>query len=189
MTELPGTWREPHRAVHLPRSEALQAWTASAVPLLEMVASEYGNYITYKNLARALSEASGVHTTQQLNYWMGDVLAGVISACEERALPALSSLVVHTGDGMVGSGFNEVLRRAGSETIDDPYDLEMVAAAERLNCYRVYCRELPADAAAQLTREYSARVQRRTPALPKVRPVCPGCGLQLPATGVCDDCG
>lgn len=189
MPTLPGTWREPHRDVQIPRSEAVEAWVGAAVPILEIVASEYGDYITYKNLAGALSHASGVHTAQQLNYWVGDVLGGVIRACADRGLPELSSLVVHTGDGMVGSGFNTVLRRSGREAIDDPFELEMAAAEERLNCYRAYCPDVPADATPQLTREYSARVQRKEPTPSRVRPICLGCGLQLPATGICDDCG
>jgi hypothetical protein len=188
-TTLPGTWREPHRDVHIPRQEAVEVWVAAAVPLLETVASSYGDYITYKDLARAVSEASGVHTKQQLNYWMGEVLGGVIQACADRGLPELSSLVVHTGDGMVGSGFNEVLRRAGRETIADPYALEVAAAEERLRCYRVYCTDLPEDAVPQLTPEYSAQVSRAAKPTLRARPVCPGCGLQLPSTGVCDDCG
>lgn len=189
MPTLAGTWREPHRDIQVPRSEALQAWTASAVPLLEMVASKYGDYITYKNLARELSDATGFHTAQPLHYWVGDVLGSVITECEQKGLPALSSLVVHTSDGMVGSGFNEVLRRSGRDTFDDPYDLEMAAAEERLNCYRLYCPDLPADAKPQLTREYSARVQRKEQTPPKPKPVCPVHGIQLPATGICDDCG
>lgn len=185
---LPGTWREPHRDVHIPRQEAVEAWVAAAVPVLEIVASTYGDYITYKKLADAVSQASGVHTKQQLNHWMGEVLGGVIQACSDRGLPELSSLVVHTGDGMVGSGFNEVLRRSGRDPIDDPYELEMAAAVERLACYKVYCTELPEDAEPQLTREYSAQVKRATRPAPRPRPVCQGCGLQLPATGICDNC-
>lgn len=189
METLPGTWREPHRATAFPRDEAFRLWAEAAVPVLEKVASEYGGYITYKGFAEELFEATGVRTGQQLNYWVGDVLASVISACAERGLPELSSLVVHAGDGMVGSGFNAVLVRSGRDRIEDPYGLELAAAEERLNCYRAYCPDVPDDAEPQLTKEYAARVRRNEPVIPKVRPVCPVHRTQLPATGICDDCG
>lgn len=64
----------------------------------------------------------------------------------------------------------------------------MAAAEERLKCYRAYCPDLPTDAAPRLTREYSAHVNRATKSAPRLRPVCPGCGMQLSATGTCDDC-
>lgn len=54
--------------------------------------------------------------------------------------------------------------------------------------YRVYCPDLPADARPQLTREYAAQIKRKEPVVSRARPVCSGCGLQLPATGICDDC-
>lgn len=188
MGPLAGTWREPHRDVQIPRSEALAEWVEAAVPLLERVASDYGSYLTYKSLAHKLAAETGIHTKQQLNFWIGYVLGGVISTCTERGLPELSSLVVNSSDGMVGSGFNEVLRRSGRQPIEDPYELEVAAAEERLKCYRVYCPNLQEDAVPQLTREYSARVNRQAKPAPRPRPVCPGCGLQLPATGICDEC-
>lgn len=189
METLPGTWREPHRDTAFPRDEAFRVWAEAAVPVLEKVASRYGGYITYKGFAQELFDATGVHTGQQLNYWVGDVLASVISACSERGLPELSSLVVHAGDGMVGSGFNAVLLRSGRKRIEDPYELEMAAAEERLNCYRAYCLDLPDERKPQLTKEYAARVRRKEPAAPRARPVCTVHGIQLPTTGICDYCG
>lgn len=186
MESLPGTWREPHRDTAFPRDKAFLVWAEAAVPVLENVASKYGGYITYKGFAQELFDATGVHTGQQLNYWIGDVLASVISACAERELPELSSLVVHAGDGMDGSGSNAVLVRSGRKRVEDSYELELAAAEERLNCYRAYCPDVPDDAAPQLTEEYAARVRRKEPATPKAFPVCPVHGIQLPATGICD---
>lgn len=133
-------------------------------------------------------DATGVHTGQQLNYWVGDVLASVIGACAERGLPELSSLVVQPGGGVVGSGFNAVLVRSGRKRIEDPYEMEMAAAEERRNCYRAYCHDLPDAAGPQLTKEYAVRVRRKEPATPRVRPVCMVHGIQLPVTGICDCC-
>lgn len=104
-------------------------------------------------------------------------------------MPELSSLVVHTGDGMVGSGFNAVLVRSGRKRIEDPYELELAAAEERLNCYRAYCVDLPDEPKPQLTKEYAARVRRKEPAPARVRQMCPVHAIQLPATGICDYCG
>lgn len=188
MNALPGTWREPHRDVGVPRSVALEEWAEAAVPVLEDVASRHNGYLTYGELAAKLSESTGIHTKQQLNYWISDVLGKTIGKCRERGLPELTSLVVGAGSGMVGPGFNEVLRRQDRDEISDPYDLELAAADERLECYRRYCADLPADAKAQLTREYAARVVRKAPTVSVPKPVCADCGIQLPATLVCDDC-
>lgn len=188
MATLPGTWQEPHRDVQFPHSEALELWTAAAVPILEDVASEYGGYITYKEFADKLSELTQIHTKQQLNFWVGKVLAEVISICGERGLPELTSLVVNSGSGMVGTGFNTVLERSGRGTISDPYDLEMAAAEERLKCYLVYCSNLPADPKPQLTREYGDRVKRQKRSETPAPAVCSIHDIQLPKSGICDDC-
>lgn len=64
----------------------------------------------------------------------------------------------------------------------------MVAAEERLECYRRLCPDLPDDAEPTLTRKYEALVARRNKPDTRERPVCTTCGLQLPSTGICDAC-
>lgn len=170
-------------------SGRMALWAAAAIPVLEEVASTFGGYITYKDLKERVTAVTDVQSNQQLNFWSNTMLNRVIQLCEERNLPPLSSLVVNAGDGMVGSGFNEVLRRSGREMVwDDPYKLEVIAAAERFICYQTYCSSIPEDAEPQLTREYSARVKREKKGEPKVRPACTKCQMLLPATGVCDYC-
>ena len=183
----PGTWREPDRHTAVPFPRALEEWTAAAIPVLEKVASRYGGYITYKDLAERLFEATGVRTQMRLSNWIGKPLGAVLWYCRERDLPGLSSLVVHSGDGMVGEGFNEFLRTKGREPVEDPVRLEWVAAEERLNCYLHYCPDIPVGAQPMLTRELAEKLERRVPAPPPV-PSCPTCGMQLPVTGQCDYC-
>lgn len=188
MATLPGTWQEPHREVQFPHREALELWTAAAVPILEDVAREYRGYITYKEFAAKLSESTQVYTNQQLNFWVGKVLAEVIDICHKRGLPELTSLVVNSGSGMVGTGFNTVLERSGRDTIYDPYALEMAAAGDRLRCYLAYCPNLPDDPKPQLTREYGDRVKRQSRSETPAPAVCRIHDIQLPKSGICDDC-
>lgn len=82
-----------------------------------------------------------------------------------------------------------LLRASGRDVPGTELERERAAAAERLECYRVYCKDVPADAEPQLTSKYDARVNPAKKDVPRPKPVCPGCEIQLPATGVCDDCG
>ncbi|PWF84870.1 hypothetical protein [Kocuria rosea] len=185
----PGTWREPHRQIAFPYSQALGEWTEATIPVLEEVASRVGGYITYKDLAERLFDVTGVRTRMQLGNWIGKPLGAVLWHCHDHGLPGLSSLVVHTGDGMVGEGFNEFLRIKGRAPISDSVDLEWVAAEERLNCYRHYCPDVPAGAEPALTREFAQKIERKAPEPSAPAPACAGCGMQLPVSGQCDYCG
>ncbi|MGO4856247.1 hypothetical protein [Arthrobacter sp. 2MCAF14] len=188
MAILPGTWREPHRDVEIHFPQAIEEWAEASVPVLEEVARTYGACITYKDLASRLFDATGIHTRMLVQNLSARLLNRVIRICLDRDLPALSSLVVHATDGMVGSGFDEVLRAAGRVLPGTELERERAAAAERLTCYRAYCPEVPADAVAQLTPTYEARINPVKKDAPRPKPVCVVHGIQLPATGVCDDC-
>jgi hypothetical protein len=89
---------------------------------------------------------------------------------------------------MVGDGFNEYLRLASREPIDDPVALEWVAAEERLNCYERYGPPLPQGAEPMLTREYAEKLIQRAPRTPSLEPACPSCGTILPVSLQCDYC-
>lgn len=186
--ENPGVWREPCRDVKFPYQDALKLWANAAIPILENVASQYNGYIFYKDLGERLFRETGVHTTIQLGNWIGKPLGAVLHHCHEQGLPALSSLVVRSGNGMVGEGFNEYLRMAGREIVADPLELEWVAAAERLKCYQLYCAQIPENAKQSLTREYAERIGRKTPGAPQPLPVCTNCGTVLPRSMQCDYC-
>lgn len=158
MPDLPGTWQEPHRDVEFPFSQALDSWAEASVPVLEEVARRYGSYITYKDLAAKVFDSTGIRTRMLVQNLSSRLLNRVIRLCNERGLPALSSLVVHATDGMVGSGFDAVLLASGRDVPATELERERAAATERLACYRMYCTDVPADAEPRLTLKYEARV-------------------------------
>jgi hypothetical protein len=171
-----------------PFQDSLDGWAEAAVPVLQEVAGTYGNYITYGGLATRVFDITGVRTDMLVQNLSSKLLDRVIRICRERSLPALSSLVVSATDGTVGTGFDAVLRVGGREVPETPLERERAAAAERLECYRAYCPDVPADAAPQLTPAYEARVNPVRKETPRPKPVCAVHGIQLPATGICDDC-
>jgi hypothetical protein len=185
--DLPGTWREPHRDAEIPFPLAIEEWAAASVEVLEQVAEAYGSCITYKSLAERVFDSTGIHTRMLVQNLSARLLNRVIHICLEKKLPALSALVVHAADGMVGSGFDEVLRATGKDVPGTELEREWAAAAERLECYRVYGK-VPANAEPQLTNTYQARVNPVKKEAPRPKPVCVVHGIQLPATGVCDYC-
>ncbi|MBG0739045.1 hypothetical protein IV500_06475 [Paeniglutamicibacter antarcticus] len=172
----------------IPFETAIKEWAAAAVLVLEDVAGTYGGYITYAGLTTWVFDETRIYTLMLLPNLSSRLLNRVIRICHERDLPALSSLVVNATDGMVGSGFDEVLWAAGREVPATDLDRERVAAAERLKCYRVYCTDVPADAEPHLTAKYQALVSPVEKDAPKPKPVCVVHGMQLPVTGVCDYC-
>jgi hypothetical protein len=95
-------------------------------------------------------------------------------------------------DGSVGDRYRKALLATGSTVAVE--DVEERAAEDRLECYRRYATDLPADGGAPrvLTRTPRATSTPRSRATPKPeRPaaaICPTCFMQLPATGVCDSC-
>lgn len=178
----------PPRDNDVPFSQALDAWAEASVPVLEDVARTYGSHITYKELAARVFESTGIHTKMLVRDLSSRLLNKVIRICNERGLPALSSLVVHSTDGMVGSGFDAVLLASGRDVPATELERERAAAAERLACYRVYCKDVPANAEPRLTLKYEARLNPVIKEAPRPKPICPRHGIQLPATGICDDC-
>jgi hypothetical protein len=160
----------------------------AAVLVLQEVASRYNRTITYADLQQQVGVLIHRPSGQQIRNWSTRVLRRVIRICEEQGHPQLTSLVVRSSDGGVGDGFKGALRGADRDRIDEPHQLEVVAAEERLNCYRRYCPDLPEDAEPTLTNVYKAHVARLNKPEPRERPVCASCGIQLPATALCDDC-
>jgi hypothetical protein len=172
--------------VELSYRQKVSLWGEAAVPVLEQVASKFGGYIYYKEFAEKLIEATGATTGQGLQNWVGDPLNRVIKHCLANDLPALSALVVRSTDGKVGDGFNAFLQGIGRPRIEDPDQLEWVAAEERLKCYRIYSDHVPEDAAPALTRQFQASIDRNKPKPPP--PTCSSCSTVLPVSGQCDYC-
>ena len=191
-----GYWRDSDGSP-VAVSQAHIVWTRAAYPALVEVARRYHAVITYAELAEAVQQASGVRTSINHRHWIGKVLALVVREAHRRGDPPLTSLVVHAADGMVGTGYQDVLAVAGQPPIPDEMDREQHAAAARLACYRHFGADLPADGGipALAPRLKTAATRRSTTtttaAAPAPRPpaICPTCFLELLATRVCDSCG
>ncbi|WP_327265267.1 hypothetical protein OG444_30800 [Streptomyces sp. NBC_01232] len=165
-------------------------WAEEAYAVLTGVAGTYHAVITYKALGAEVQERSGIRTEALLHNWIGSVLGRVVREAHRRGDPPLTALVVHSGDGMVGVGYKEVLEIAGQPPVLDAAEREQHAARARLDCYRRFGAELPPDGGVPaLAPVYRAAVERRRARTAEPPPVCTGCFVQLPATGVCDSCG
>ncbi|GGY30481.1 hypothetical protein [Streptomyces omiyaensis] len=107
-----------------------------------------------------------------------------------RGDPPLTALVVHTDDGKVGSGYEEVLALAGLPPVEGETERELHAAESRLACYRHFGAALPAGGGvpALAPRAAAARARRRQDHPERPPRICDRCHVQLPATGLCDSC-
>lgn len=168
-------------------SNALDAWAAAARPVLERAAMTYGAYLTYQQLAEAVQKEAGINTGVPFRHWIGTVLGVVARGRRAPDEPMLTALVVHA-DGTIGPGYAiPVEERDGMA----PADLEMHAAAERLACHRYFGAELPPDGGSPIfTAQVATKREwtRRTKKPAARREVCPTCFLQVPLSGVCDNC-
>jgi hypothetical protein len=181
--------------------------------LLE-AAGRYRATVTYKQLAAAVQEASGITTTVPMHQWIGDVLGRVTDECQSRGEPLLSSLCISV-QGSVGQGYADAVERARGTRPADP---DEHAAEERLSCYRHWEADgLPRDGGTPLrtahftparkaparkapvrkptaTRAASPRKMTGRPTAaaeatpPKPVQLCPRCFTAVPASGICDYC-
>ena len=200
---------EPRDASEVGSSNARAAWADAARPVLLEAAGRYRATVTYKKLATAVQQASGITTTLPMHQWLGDILRRVTDECQSRGEPLLSSLCV-TVQGSVGEGYADAVEHARGTSPTDPDDH---AAHERLDCYRHWeATGLPRDGgtalrtahfkpvrkpaaskpAARAATPRKTTARKATPAAeapaPKPIPLCPTCFTQVPASGVCDYC-
>lgn len=126
-----------------------QSWTKHAYEVLVETAGRYNAVIDYADLAEQVQQRSGLRTTASTGTWLPGVLSLVAYQCHRLADPALTALVIHKG-GRVGGAYNEVLRIAGLQPIDDEDARELHAAGARLECYRRWGADVPADATAAM---------------------------------------
>jgi hypothetical protein len=170
--------------------DALDAWEPHAVSLLTDTAKTYNGFVTYKQLAETVQQQSDIGHNGLLTNWIGSVLGRVVDHFAKQQIPHLSSLCVKE-DGTVGDGYRHVLLTC-SEAVDIDYDqLDDHAAKTRLECYRHFGAQVPADGGvptltpkAKATRDYK-KALAKLDAPPKL---CPTCNTVLPLTGNCDDC-
>jgi hypothetical protein len=181
-------------------------WVKHAYDTLVETASRYNAVITYGDLAEEVQRRSGLHTDAPLRNWVGDLLKMVAQANHLRAEPALTSLVILKHDGRVGAGYDEVFRLAGQPLIADEGERENHAAAARLECYRRWCDDVPADARPTLVTHAgrargaaagrsAARPAPRSPSRATSRTheerrgsICPTCFMEMPVAGPCPNC-
>ena len=169
---------------------ALDAWEPHAVSLLMDTAKKYKGFVTYKQLAETVQQQSSIRHNGLLTNSIGSVLGRVVEHCAREKIPHLSSLCVKE-DGTVGDGYRHVLLTCG-EADDVGYDqLDVHAAEMRLECYRHFGAQLPADGGfptltpkAKAASDYK-KAQAKLAEPPKL---CLRCNTVLPLTGKCDDC-
>lgn len=186
-------------------------WAKHAYDILVETASRYNAVITYSELAEEIQRRSNLWTRAAMRNWVGALLGDLAKVSHLRGEPALTSLVVHKQDGQVGAGYDEVLRIAGLDPIDDPVERELHAAGARLECYRHWGADVPEGAQPTLpSRLREARTRAggraaaggqaatgeraatggatRRAAEPRRGAVCPTCFMEMPVTGACPNC-
>lgn len=191
---------------------ARETFALAARHVLADVAGEYHATITVAELALAVQERTRIRNRQAPGLWIGDICYRVALDCRRRNEPLLGALCVGP-DGRMSDWYADTVLTVRGDTVVDP---EQHAAEERLDCYRVHGADLPegggvpgfppaptapvraararraststtpGGAAAPRTRKASAPA----PAKPQapVAKTCPSCFMQLPSTGLCDNC-
>ncbi|MFC7430482.1 MULTISPECIES: hypothetical protein [unclassified Agrococcus] len=182
---------------YVSQSDALRQWAPAARIVLVETAHDYGAWITEEQLAERIQAATGITTRQPADEWMGAVLARVAADAASRGEPRLASLCVRA-DLSVGD-------HAGAAPGEGVQARERQAAEDRLECYRAFGAELPADGGRpQLTPRTSARPATRERRAPRERSAaratpapnggmreitCTSCFMVVPAAATCRECG
>lgn len=184
----PQTWRVDDMTA-VPADEAEAAWATHAHAVLTDVAKEYGGLINHVELGAEVQRRSGIQTRSQVQKWIGRVLEPVAQQCHSQGEPPLTALVIQKTDGMVGENYDAVIKTTGQSAIKDDLKRELHAGESRLECYRRYSQDLPADGGRamlspqlQLQRQRQQDTRRRYP----VEHVCTTCFTVLPTSGICD---
>ncbi len=168
----------------------LKAWVPAGYRLLMQTAGSYRAVVTSSELAAGVQEATGLGRGVRPT-WVGQLLEIVAMQAHRSGDAPLASLCVQS-DGSVGERYRKALLATGV----DVTDVEQRAAEDRLECYRRYATDLPADGGVPRVLSRTPRATSSSPR-PRATPrperpapaICPTCFMQLPATGVCDSCG
>jgi hypothetical protein len=98
----------------------------------------------------------------------GGLLNKIDALCEQQGLPHLRTLVVLAADGLPSGDWS------GFATAEEK-------RAAQADCYRHFGASVP---------ESVSRLRRRSNGAPGevVRPACATCFMELPVTGICDNC-
>jgi hypothetical protein len=164
------------------------AWAEAAREELMETAARYHEMTTFKELAAAVQQRSGIRTSRPPHYWIADVLDRVTRDCAAREEPLLSALAVNA-DASVGEAYGAAVEAV---TGTRPADADGHAAEQRLECHRFWeAADLPSHGGtkALAPRLAAARARaRKKHHAEKPAALCPTCQMALPATGVCDTC-
>ena len=168
--------------------ESRAEWAVAARDLLLVAAHKYRAVVTQRELADGVQEQTGLHTTQRVQQWIGDVLTLVAKDCAARDEPSLASLCVDA-TGSVGAAYAATLLATSG---DEPEDADRHAALVRLECYTHFdAPDLPADGGlAALTPKLEGSRARTKKAAVAARPInmCPVCFMSIPPNGTCVNC-
>lgn len=183
-----GTTRRTDDGSPVEWKTAITRWAEAGRPVLEEIAGTWGAYVTYQEMSELVQKDAGITTGVPFRHWIGSVLA-TLARQEKPGEPLLTSLVVRA-DGSIGDGYLIPVRDRGE---DDPDDLELHAARERVRCYRHFGATDPGDGTEEVfTSAVAARrarpAARRTTSPQPARAVCPKCFIQLPLSGGCGNC-
>ncbi len=192
--------------VTIGRTAAEAVWLPAAGEVLSAVAGTAYGLITQADFAAAIQGRTGVSANPALAKWLGPFLVRAAQECLALGRPPLVALVVEADSGRVGLAYDGVAAALGLPEPAGAREREKLAAEHRIECYRWagapepaggwYARTSPASGRAAAprptpsgTRAASSAAPRRTLAPEAPPATCPRCFMQLPATGVCDDCG
>lgn len=180
-------------------------WAKHAYEVLVETAGRYDAVITYSDLAEEVQRRSSLWSKSEMRTWIGGLLADMAKVNHARDEPPLTSLVVHKQDGRTSAGYDQARRLAGQRALDDPDERETQAATARLECYRHWGADVPADARPTVhtrtreARQRSPRASRsvagttsratsRASTEERRGAVCPTCFMEMPLSGVCANC-
>ncbi|WP_094362528.1 hypothetical protein [Enemella dayhoffiae] len=150
--------------------EATREWALMAHDILEEIAPRYGRSIAFDDLAHEVQRRSGIMTDLPTLQWVPDVLTEVGDRCQESGEPRLTELVDAPGNRSTDA-----------------------VTPARLECHQAYGAKIPDfDApnrrSSRGARSATTRTPRPKAAEPRRRPVCPSCFLEVPESGICDNC-
>jgi hypothetical protein len=173
----------PHRAngSYVSNSDALTTWTPIARDALLETAHTYHAVLTDEQLAAVVQQQSGIAHDQPAITWIDKLLDRVAAEALRRGEPPLAALCLGDTD-------------------------DRVKADRRLQCYRAYADDVPADGGtAEVHRRVVSRpaATRRDPrqratATPRARVTpapslrevtCPSCWMIVAARPTCSSCG
>lgn len=169
--------------------EHLNVWSPVAYASLQSTARTYNGVITYKELAELVQAETGAHTRTLMMHWIGSLLESVALEAQARNDAPLTALCVRH-DGTIGDGYARAIEVTGGTAA---IDLEQRAAEDRLVCYRRYSTDLPADGGQptltpQVARRRRSTASRSVSRVQRTGETCPTCSMEIPLTGICDNC-